>query len=533
MTNKRKGVLEISTRTIKFYAGEIVKDGSTHQTTKKTWLIPGMSRDQLEERYQELYADIKKIISSILNNYLNTEISTCIITGAFTESPFKEMLNDSLGSDYPFDIKFLNEEEIVRMSYASYIQSEKQEEYDKERTDVFVEVSANAISIGLFNNMSMIGFHSFSGTEAMKDPRLVRGFDKYKEEFRGLLMDAFPNVPNNARLILSGGAAKAIIAPNKTAVNINGKTRTIEEINDKVSTILGKLDEGNLKEPIYTKLLSGAMFSVPLAILFEYFSLEKAYFSGYGAIESYYYSYVYVKAKKHTQHMKFKDLFLALSTGANVFISGPTGAGKSFAVKQCAKKLGLDFYFTGAVSNEYKLLGFMNASGEYVSTDFRKAYENGGLFLFDEVDASFPQPLLAFNAALSNDVMDFPDKQVKRHKNFHCVATANTIGCGADRQYVGRNQLDAAFLDRFIYLEWPYDESMEKSIVANATWTDRVIQVRKAIEKLGIRHIVSPRATVNGAALLKAGFRQHDVEDMVLWKGLNKSDIDQIKNNIE
>jgi hypothetical protein len=34
-----------------------------------------------------------------------------------------------------------------------------------------------------------------------------------------------------------------------------------------------------------------------------------------------------------------------------------------------------------------------------VNTDFRRAYKDGGLFLFDEIDASFPQALLAFNAA--------------------------------------------------------------------------------------------------------------------------------------
>ena len=91
-----------------------------------------------------------------------------------------------------------------------------------------------------------------------------------------------------------------------------------------------------------------------------------------------------------------------------------------------------------------------SAQGTIVSTEFRKAYENGGLFLFDEIDASMPGAILAFNAALANNFMDFPDKKVPRHKDFYCIAAANTFGSGADRQYVGRNQLDAASLDRFI-----------------------------------------------------------------------------------
>jgi MoxR-like ATPase len=86
------------------------------------------------------------------------------------------------------------------------------------------------------------------------------------------------------------------------------------------------------------------------------------------------------------------------------------------------------------------LTGFKSASGEYISTEFREAFEKGGLFLFDEIDASYPQAVLAFNAALANDYMDFPDKRILRHKDFYCIAAANTFGQGADRQYIGRNQ---------------------------------------------------------------------------------------------
>jgi cobaltochelatase CobS len=40
------------------------------------------------------------------------------------------------------------------------------------------------------------------------------------------------------------------------------------------------------------------------------------------------------------------------------------------------------------------------------------------------------------------------------------VATANTFGTGADRVYVGSLQIDGATLDRFAFLEWPYDEGL-------------------------------------------------------------------------
>jgi ATP-dependent Lon protease len=163
-----------------------------------------------------------------------------------------------------------------------------------------------------------------------------------------------------------------------------------------------------------------------------------------------------IKKDLGISHKNLPSLLKILSHHLNVSLVGPSGSGKTHAARQCAEALRVDFYFTGAIANEYKLTGYMDAKGEYVTTEFRKAYENGGLFLFDEIDASFPQAVLAFNAALANDFMDFPDNQVKKHKDFYCIAAANTIGQGADRQYVGRNQLDAASLDRFVFLDWPY-----------------------------------------------------------------------------
>ena len=57
-----------------------------------------------------------------------------------------------------------------------------------------------------------------------------------------------------------------------------------------------------------------------------------------------------------------------------------------------AKALGRTFYFTGAVDNVFKLNGYMDANGNYVRTSFREAYEWGGVFLFDEIDASTRRP---------------------------------------------------------------------------------------------------------------------------------------------
>lgn len=234
-----------------------------------------------------------------------------------------------------------------------------------------------------------------------------------------------------------------------------------------------------------------------------------------------------------TQHFQFPELIKILATKLNVYLVGPAGSGKTTAAINCAKALGIPFHFTGAIASEFKLTGFINAQGQIVSTEFRKAYESGGLFLFDEIDASYPQAVLAFNAALANDYMDFPDKRVERHKDFYCIAAANTFGQGADRQYIGRNQLDAASLDRFVFIDWKFDENLERELAANEDWVNFVQEVRRVIAELKIRHIVSPRASIFGAKLLASGLSRKMVEKSVIWKGLDISTINTILEDLD
>lgn len=228
-------------------------------------------------------------------------------------------------------------------------------------------------------------------------------------------------------------------------------------------------------------------------------------------------------------HAQFAELLQIVAAGCNAFLVGPAGSGKTTAAAQVAEALGLKFHFTGAIASEFKLTGFIDARGIYQSTEFRRAYENGGVFLFDEIDASGAQPLLSFNAALANGFMDFPDKTVKMHPDFKCIAAANTYGQGASREYVGRNQLDAASLDRFVFILWNYDQDLEARIAANAKWVARVQSVRLACEQLKIRAVVSPRASMFGTRLLEAGLSMERVEQLTLWKGQDAATVAKIQ----
>lgn len=219
-------------------------------------------------------------------------------------------------------------------------------------------------------------------------------------------------------------------------------------------------------------------------------------------------------------HVMLPTILEAVGAGSSPLIVGPAGSGKTTLAKQVATTLGRMFFMAARVTSEFKLTGFIDATGKCVRTQFREAYEHGGVFLFDEIDASDPDALTTFNAGLAGEECDFPDGMVKRHKDFIAIAAGNTYGRGADRMYVGRNQLDAATLDRFEVFDVDYDENLERALAGDSQWVDYVQRVRRAVEYEKVRHIVSPRASIRGAAMLARGMDRAVVENATVWKGM-------------
>lgn len=231
-------------------------------------------------------------------------------------------------------------------------------------------------------------------------------------------------------------------------------------------------------------------------------------------------------------HYALNDVIIDIKSRQHVMMVGPAGTGKSTIAKQAATVLKLEYYelSLNPGMTATAITGYMQATGEYVSTLFRQAYENGGVFHFDEFDNGHPSTLATTNAALAGDRMAFPDGMVMRHPDFVCVASANTFGRGADRQYVGRQQIDAATLDRFIVEEILIDEAMETHVAESFGYahTTEVLAyvrgLRKNAEVNRMPVIVSPRASYGMCALLKAGKSWDATVAVRLRKGLSDSD---------
>jgi len=239
------------------------------------------------------------------------------------------------------------------------------------------------------------------------------------------------------------------------------------------------------------------------------------------------------KEMSGTFHYLFDKIIKVVSAKVPLMLVGPAGSGKNHTLEQVSQALNLDFYFSNAITQEYKLTGFVDAHGKYQETEFYKAFSKGGLFFFDEIDASSPESLIVVNAALANGYFDFPNGRIDAHENFRVVAAANTFGHGADMVYVGRNQLDAATLDRFAVMTFEYDEQVEKTLAYDEDLYNFIISLRKAILRRGLRYVVSMRATINATKMLEIEMDKLTVLRSVITKAMSKDDIQSIIKEID
>lgn len=208
-----------------------------------------------------------------------------------------------------------------------------------------------------------------------------------------------------------------------------------------------------------------------------------------------------------------------------VMMKGEPASGKTYLAKKVAEILGLDFTMIqiSKQTTNSQILGYMDANGNYVESEFYKAYKHGKLYLIDEMDNGGANTIAIFNAGIDGDRMAFPCGMVMRHKDFACIATANTWGRGANAEFMGRAPLCKASLSRFIRVELPVDEAFELKIFPG-TWTEQVQAYRRKAAELGIRAVISPRQSKQGMLMLAAGMDLKRVRELVIFSDLNETD---------
>jgi hypothetical protein len=156
-----------------------------------------------------------------------------------------------------------------------------------------------------------------------------------------------------------------------------------------------------------------------------------------------------------------------------IMLVGPAGTGKSHIAFQLSEHLELPYGETPMTAGATRgdLLGRMTANPEkpFILSQFAEIYGNGGIFNFEEIDAADPGMLIVLNNALAGQRLynSSNGERYDRHPDFIAVSTANTFGIGANRDYTGRERLDAATIDRWrmgrVFV--PIDETVEEEIL--------------------------------------------------------------------
>lgn len=220
----------------------------------------------------------------------------------------------------------------------------------------------------------------------------------------------------------------------------------------------------------------------------------------------------------------------------NIWMVGPAGCGKSTMARSVAKSLNLPYLCIscGIGTSATEFIGYKYPSRE--STKFAEYYAKPSVILIDEMTALDPCVAQILNAALANDEIETTTGLVHRNPNCIIIATSNTFGLGADRQYVANNQLDASTIDRFIggIIEIDYSTSYEEKYDKEVV--EYVNSLRDIIKNNSLRRIASTRMIQAGHKLKMNFFKDWREQLIINWSENEKNIVKkflQDKNNCQ
>ena len=182
----------------------------------------------------------------------------------------------------------------------------------------------------------------------------------------------------------------------------------------------------------------------------------------------------------------------------NIWMVGPAGCGKSTIARNTAKELDVPYLCIscGIGTSATEFTGYKYPTRE--ATKFAEFYAKKSIILIDEMTALDPSVAQVINAALANGEIETTTGTVLRHPECIIIATSNTFGNGADRQYVANNQLDASTIDRFTgaIIEVDYSVKYESQfdhevvdyiyLLRNCIASTRMIQAAEKMKKVGM-----------------------------------------------
>ncbi len=169
--------------------------------------------------------------------------------------------------------------------------------------------------------------------------------------------------------------------------------------------------------------------------------------------------------------------------GNNVFLVGSAGTGKTslaetvaYSIQGMLPQKSASQPFITLNCNQWtspiEIIGGQTIEG-YTEGALSRAWTTGKLLILDELPKLDPNTAGLLNDALAKTGLEeaiiFNGRQepLKKHPDFGCIATGNTLGKGSSTSYVGNNQQDTSLLDRFSSCVYfiSFNEALERKLI--------------------------------------------------------------------